>query len=459
MNFVLIRSIPLAIVLSVPSVAHAIPYPQIVLGGPTDGHNFRVMIQVSTVLDQDSHWNVSLYRTGQNGITVNDPDWNRGWTVEEINPEKYSKIGPMLKAESSFQFSLPSKGSRQFTLKGTGEMMKGWMRITEDPSRLPDSPASSLSVSTILQLWKGNEFEASVGMIAGVWNKEQVSIPVSFSEQANTGVAWIVIREGDDGQDPDDVLFTLFDGNGQETARITESCPSVCQRAKFINEIFPDVPMGFQGTLRISIMDGVDDPLTVSDEEWERRKRAIQTSRSWIAAAALRMDTVSSGAAAFSSVPVQAGLPRFRPASLSGSQYSIEGVPLITDGDTLKIQGEPVRMDGIDAPEASQMCIKDGQAYPCGWQASEVLRSRISGSEVICRYSDRDQYQRIVGTCFVESENLSHWIVRNGWALAYRKYSTDYIEEEERAKSEKLGIWSSEFIEPWNWRRGERLNP
>lgn len=150
MNFTLIRSILLAIVLSVPSVAHAIPYPQIVLGGPADGYNFRVVMQVSSVLDKDTHWKVSLYRTGQNGITINDPDWNRGWTVEEISKEKYSKIGIMLIGGSSFHFSLPPKGSRQFILKGQEQMMTGWMRITGDPSYLPNSPASALSVSTFL---------------------------------------------------------------------------------------------------------------------------------------------------------------------------------------------------------------------------------------------------------------------------------------------------------------------
>ena len=273
--------------------------------------------------------------------------------------------------------------------------------------------------------------------ISGVWSKEQISIPVSFSEQANTGVAWVVIREDYEGQDPADVTFTLFDGNGQETVRTTETCPSVCQEAKFINEIFPDVPIGFQGILRISVMEGVDDPLTVTDEEWEEIKRSIDAGRSWVTGAALRMDAISSGIVIFSSVPVKSGLPRYKRTS-SGSQDSIEGIPVVTDGDTLKIQNW-IRMDGIDAPEASQTCRKDGQTYPCGWQAAEVLRSRISRSVVICRYSNRDQYQRILGTCFIGSENLSQWIVRNGWALAYRRYSEEYIEEEEQAKVEELG--------------------
>jgi endonuclease YncB( thermonuclease family) len=44
-------------------------------------------------------------------------------------------------------------------------------------------------------------------------------------------------------------------------------------------------------------------------------------------------------------------------------------------------------------------------------------------------------------------------MVKSGWALAYRKYSNDYIKEEEEAKKKKIGLWAGEFIPPWKWRR------
>ena len=44
-------------------------------------------------------------------------------------------------------------------------------------------------------------------------------------------------------------------------------------------------------------------------------------------------------------------------------------------------------------------------------------------------------------------------MVASGWALAYRQYSLDYVKDEEKAKSEKLGLWSSQFVEPWRWRK------
>ncbi len=44
-----------------------------------------------------------------------------------------------------------------------------------------------------------------------------------------------------------------------------------------------------------------------------------------------------------------------------------------------------------------------------------------------------------------------------GLALAYRRYSLDYIDEEAEAQAARHGIWGSEFVKPWEWRRGKRL--
>ena len=45
----------------------------------------------------------------------------------------------------------------------------------------------------------------------------------------------------------------------------------------------------------------------------------------------------------------------------------------------------------------------------------------------------------------------------DGWALAYRQFSRDYVDEEEEARSNRRGIHRGEFVEPWDWRRGGRL--
>lgn len=76
---------------------------------------------------------------------------------------------------------------------------------------------------------------------------------------------------------------------------------------------------------------------------------------------------------------------------------------------------------------------------------------------VQCEYMGEDVYGRLIGECALGKININMWLVENGWALAYRKYSKKYIENENSAKINRIGIWNGKFVEPWNWRRGKRL--
>ncbi len=63
----------------------------------------------------------------------------------------------------------------------------------------------------------------------------------------------------------------------------------------------------------------------------------------------------------------------------------------------------------------------------------------------------------MVARCTVAGEDLEKWMVANGWALAYRRYSLDYVDEEAGARAARRGIWASAFVKPWEWRRGKRI--
>ena len=134
----------------------------------------------------------------------------------------------------------------------------------------------------------------------------------------------------------------------------------------------------------------------------------------------------------------------------------------IVDGDTISINGEKVRLSGIDAPENSQLCLNSQkESYPCGIRATQKLFQLIASSQsksVECKFSGSDNYGRLIGNCWVDGIFINSWLVRNGWALAYRKYSKEFIEEEMDARKKKSGIWSGTFIEPWKWRQGFRLS-
>ncbi len=74
-----------------------------------------------------------------------------------------------------------------------------------------------------------------------------------------------------------------------------------------------------------------------------------------------------------------------------------------------------------------------------------------------CEDLGRDRYERMVARCAVAGENLEKWMVANGWAIAYRRYSLDYVDAEAEAQAARRGLWAGEFVKPWEWRRGKRL--
>ena len=127
----------------------------------------------------------------------------------------------------------------------------------------------------------------------------------------------------------------------------------------------------------------------------------------------------------------------------------------VIDADTVDVDGERYRLFGIDAPEARQTCRAWGRAWNCGTAATEALMSRAEGMS--CSGSGTDRYGRTIGVCSSGGEDLNAWLVANGWALAYRQYAEDYVGDEELARTNKRGMHRGEFVDPWDWRRGERI--
>ena len=125
----------------------------------------------------------------------------------------------------------------------------------------------------------------------------------------------------------------------------------------------------------------------------------------------------------------------------------------ITDGDTIKINGEKIRFSGIDTPELNQTCAKEGIKNSCGLIAKQILIDKIIDNKVKCIKEGKDRYKRILAECFVKNESLSRYLVRSGYAFAYRKYSKKFIIDEDYARANKLGMWSMKFEYPWDFRR------
>jgi endonuclease YncB( thermonuclease family) len=135
------------------------------------------------------------------------------------------------------------------------------------------------------------------------------------------------------------------------------------------------------------------------------------------------------------------------------------GIASVIDGDTLDIHGVRIRLEGIDAPEASQLCYDERQtAWRCGQVAARALDEFIIRKTVHCETHSKDRYGRYIATCYFGGTDLSAALVSSGLAVAYRKYSNRYVLEEENARAANVGIWRGAFVMPWDWRRGERID-
>ena len=120
----------------------------------------------------------------------------------------------------------------------------------------------------------------------------------------------------------------------------------------------------------------------------------------------------------------------------------------VVDGDTLEMDGTIYRLNGIDAPEHGQRCGD----WNCGSDATDALVEIVKGREVTCDPISEDGYGRVIATCFADGTDLGQELVDKGLAWAFRRYSTEYVDEETRAKSRAIGIWSDDFLPPWDYR-------
>ncbi|ANN59267.1 nuclease [Mesorhizobium loti NZP2037] len=125
-----------------------------------------------------------------------------------------------------------------------------------------------------------------------------------------------------------------------------------------------------------------------------------------------------------------------------------QGAAMINDGDSITLGAERIRMRGIDAPEYTQTCRRNGADYACGTLARQSLVRLVAGRPVTCSGWQRDRYGRLLGDCKAGGTDLNRAQVEAGWAVAFG----DFESEEATARAAKVGIWAGTFDQPQDWR-------
>ncbi|WP_084305860.1 thermonuclease family protein [Bradyrhizobium sp. ARR65] len=130
------------------------------------------------------------------------------------------------------------------------------------------------------------------------------------------------------------------------------------------------------------------------------------------------------------------------------------GEASIIDGDTIEVHGTRIRLWGIDAPETTQLCRgEDSELYRCGAKAANDLDALIGRRPVICVPMSLDQYGRTVAICSIDGVELGEWLVRNGDALDWPRYSKGKYDAAQRdAEHVGRGVWAGSYVEPWLYR-------
>lgn len=133
------------------------------------------------------------------------------------------------------------------------------------------------------------------------------------------------------------------------------------------------------------------------------------------------------------------------------SALELSGIPEISDGDTLRIGDQKIRLHGIDAFENGQDCERGTRRYNCGAAAENALRA-LAKDGLTCQGDSVDGYDRLIAVCRARGRDVNAAMVTSGHALAFRRYSKDYVAEEAEAKASGAGAWAGTFITPWDFR-------
>ena len=134
---------------------------------------------------------------------------------------------------------------------------------------------------------------------------------------------------------------------------------------------------------------------------------------------------------------------------------ALSGRARASDGDSIRLNGDRIRLLGIDAPELDQTCTDaHGREWQCGQRAKERMAALLSGGEVRCLSRRRDRYGRALATCTVNGTDIAATMVSEGLAVSYN----DYVNEEALARASRRGIWAGTFVRPRDWRDSKGRN-
>lgn len=137
---------------------------------------------------------------------------------------------------------------------------------------------------------------------------------------------------------------------------------------------------------------------------------------------------------------------------VSANDLNVMGLARIVDGNTLDFSGMTVRLFAIDAPDAAQQCLKDDENWSCGQEAKAFLAALAEGQKLKCQSHGTDADGAFIASCSRDGLDLGLAMIEAGLAVTTPHSPEHYLTAEAYRKTHKLGLWSSQFQHPADWR-------
>lgn len=181
-------------------------------------------------------------------------------------------------------------------------------------------------------------------------------------------------------------------------------------------------------------------------DQWRKRSGARRSRALRWASVPRRLIFVTVAAAGALAAQTALRHSHSQPSDLIGPKPApIAGVASVIDGDTIEVQGQRIRFNGIDAPESKQYCDDaKGFEYPCGRRSAAALDTFLAASRPVqCSFVTWDRYHRFVGHCRrADGAGVAAWMVEHGQAVDWPRYSHGaYAAEQAKAEAAKVGLW------------------
>lgn len=140
---------------------------------------------------------------------------------------------------------------------------------------------------------------------------------------------------------------------------------------------------------------------------------------------------------------------------LAGAQM-LSGPLHVVDAESVAINGQALRLFGLDAPAQDQRCTP---GWRCGAWVSAEAKARYQGRQAQCHILAHDHAGRAVARCFTAGQDLARALVRGGLAFAHRGYSTAYLPDEQAARARGAGLHAVGVQSPAGFQRKTRCQP